>query len=80
MPEFTKKDNGDIDWNKLFMGFFMGLIFFMQQYHAMQVSDLKAVVVPRVEYSAHQENVMDKDVILEALARMGERLDKIEDK
>ncbi len=80
MPDMIKKDNGDIDWNKLFMGFAMALVFIMQQWHAMQVADLKAVVVPRVEYSAHQENVMDKDVILKALSRLGERLDKMEDK
>ena len=78
MPEVLKKENGDIDWSKLFMGFAMALVFIMQQYHAMQVSDLKAVVVPRPEYTIHQDKVMDKDIILEALNRLDDRIDTIE--
>ncbi len=78
MPEILKKVNGEVDWNKLFMGFAVALVFIMQQYHAMQVSNIKSTIVPRAEYTAHQENVMDKDVILEALERLGTRIDEVE--
>ncbi len=80
MPEMLKKVNGDIDWNKLFMGFAVAFVFIMQQYHSMQVSSIKQEIVPRAEYTAHQENVMDKDIILEALKRLGDRMDELENK
>ena len=78
MPDMIKKDNGDIDWSKLFMGFAMALVFVMQQYHAIQVEDLRANIVPRAEYTAHRENLMDKDVIMAALKELNDRLDKQE--
>ncbi len=80
MPEMLKKVNGDIEWNKLFMGFAVALVFIMQQYHAMQVSDLKNTVVPRAEYEIKHQEVMDKDIILEALKRLGDRIEGLEDK
>ena len=60
------------------MGFAVALVFVMQQYHAIQVSDLKEQVVPRHEFEAKAEKVMDKDEILFALQRLAERLDAIE--
>ncbi len=79
MPEMLKKSNGETDWNKLFMGFAIAFVFVMQQYHSMQVSSIKQEIVPRAEYAAHQENVMDKDIIIEALKKLGERMDKLEE-
>ena len=80
MPEVLKKDNGDIDWSKIFMGFAMALVFVMQQYHAMQVSNLKSNIVPRAEYEAKHRDVMDKDVIISALKELNNRLDRMEEK
>ena len=78
MPEFVKKDNGETDWSKIFMGAAIAAVYIMQQFHAMQVSNLREVVVPRSEYTMHQNKVMDKDVILDALDRLEERLDTLE--
>jgi hypothetical protein len=75
MPQ---KEDGSTDWSKVFMGFAVALVFVMQQYHAMQVSDLKEQVVPRHEFEAKAEKVMDKDEIMFALQRLAERLDAIE--
>ena len=78
MPDFVKHSNGNVDWSKLFMGVAMAVVFVMQQYHAIQVEDLRANIVPRAEYTAHRENVMDKDIILAALKELNERIDDIE--
>ena len=78
MPDFVKHSNGDIDWSKMFMGFAVALVFVMQQYHAMQVSDLKSNVVPRAEYEVKHQDVMDKDVILAAIKELHDRIDRIE--
>jgi len=80
MPDFVKKDNGDTDWSKIFMGFSVALVYIMQQYHAMQVADLKANVVPRAEYEMKHADVMDKDEILKALSELNTRLDALEEK
>ncbi len=78
MPDMMKKPNGDIDFQKLFMGFALALVYVMQSYHAMQVSDLKTTVLPRVEYELKHQEVMDKDIILEAFRELNERIDGIE--
>ena len=78
MPDFVKHSNGDIDWSKMFMGFAVALVFVMQQYHAMQVSDLKSNVVPRAEYEVKHQDVMDKDVILAAIKELHDRIDRID--
>ena len=77
MPDFVKHSNGDIDWSKMFMGFAMALVFVMQQYHAMQVADLKSNVVPRAEYELKHQEVMDKDVILSAIKELNDRIDRM---
>ncbi len=78
MPEILKKVNGEVDWNKLFMGFAVALVFIMQQYHAMQVADLKSNVVPRAEYEIKHQEVMDKDIILAAIKELHDRIDNID--
>ncbi len=80
MPEILKNDKGDVDYQKLFMAVAMAVVFIMQQYHAIQVSDLKENVVPRAEYTAHRENLMDKDVILAAIKELNNRIDDVEEK
>ena len=79
MPEIMKKPNGDIDYQKLFMGFAVALVFVMQQWHAMQLSNIKAEVVPRKEYQSHVDKVMAKDDILTALTNLSDRLDAMEE-
>ncbi len=80
MPEIIKKDNGDIDYQKLFMAAAMAVVFIMQQYHAMQVADLKSNIVPRAEYEIKQQEVMDKDIILAAIKELHDRIDRSEEK
>ena len=79
MPDMIKKDNGDIDFQKLFMGFALALVYVMQSYHAIQVADLKSTVVPRVEYEIKHQEVMDKDVILAAIQELHDRIDEVKD-
>jgi len=51
MPEMIQKTDhlghptGDVDWSKIFMGFAMALVFVMQQWHSIQMSDIKADMV-----------------------------------
>ena len=78
MPEILKT-NGEIDYQKLFMAFAMAVVFIMQQYHAMQVADLKSNIVPRAEYEIKHQEVMDKDVILAAIAELHDRIDEVKD-
>jgi len=88
MPDFIKKTdhNGQLtnetDWNKIFMGFAMALVFIMQQYHAMQLADVKSNVVPRTEYEQRHQNqqnkTMDKDAILDAFRDFSKRLERLE--
>ncbi len=80
MPDFVKHSNGDMDWSKLFMGLAVAIVFIMQQYHTIQVADLKASVVPRPEYESRQEQVMDKDLILMSIKELHEKIDKLDKK
>ena len=79
MPEILKKQNGDIDFSKLFMGFALALVYVMQSYHAIQVSELKNTVVPRAEYEIKHQEVMDKDMILAAIKELHDRIDEVKD-
>ena len=61
MPDFVKHSNGDIDWSKVVYGFLLiALVYIMQSYHAMQVADLKANMVPRQEIDRKADKIMDK--------------------
>ena len=80
MPDFVKHSNGDIDWSKLFMGFALALVYIMQSYHAMQVADLKANMVPRQEIDRKADKIMDKSDIMTALISLNNRLDAMEKK
>ena len=77
MPELLKTD-GEIDYQKLFMAFAMAVVFIMQQYHAMQVADLKSNVVPRAELAIKHQEIMDKDIILAAIKELHDRIDEVE--
>ena len=74
------KENGQTDWSKIFMGAAVALVFIMQQYHAMQISDVKANVVPRAEYEEKHKEVMHKDEITLALKVIAARMDRIEER
>ena len=80
MPDFVKHSNGEIDWSKLFMGFALALVYIMQSYHAMQVADLKANMVPRQEIDRKADKIMDKSDIMTALSSLNNRLDAMEKK
>lgn len=78
MPDFAKKPNGDVDYGKLFMGFAVAFVYVLQAWHAMQLSDVKAEVVPRSEYETKHAQLMQKDVILDALNKLSDRMDAME--
>ena len=85
MPEYMQKTmggvpTGETDWSKIFMGFAMALVFVMQQYHSMQLADVRAEVVPRAEYEKKHEKLMQKDEILTALKLLTERINTIDKK
>ena len=69
-----------IDWGKLFMGFFVGLTFLLQQYHAMKLEEVKSVLVPRPEYEQKVEKAMDKEEILDAFRDFSKRIEDLEGK
>ena len=70
------EDVNKIDWAKIFMAIAVGVVFIMQQYHAMKLEDVKATVVlsneidSRLEFS--EKNVMD------VLKNVDERLKALE--
>ena len=80
MPEVLKKDNGDIDWTKLFMGFAVAVVFIMQQYHTIKLADIKADLVPRPEYTAHKQTTADKTTMREMFDMLNDRFDALESK
>ena len=68
------------DWSKIAMGVAVAIVFVMQQYHAMQVADIKAEVVPRPEYQRKADTIMGKDEILDAFKDFSRRLEELERK
>ena len=97
MPEMIQKTDhlghptGDIDWSKIFMGFAMALVFVMQQWHSIQMSDIKADMVPRAEVERHNEKLrnemgkhtegfMNRAEILDALRDFSKRIEYLEEK
>ena len=96
MPEFVQKTDhlghptGDVDWSKIFMGFAMALVFVMQQWHSIQMSDIKADMVPRDEverhneklrneFSKHTDGFMNRNEILDAFRDFSKRLEYLEE-
>ena len=69
-----------IDWGKVVMAFAVGIIFVMQNWHSIQMSDIKATLVPRVEYEARTGKAMDKDEIMDAFRDFSKRLEDLEGK
>ena len=49
MSEILKHSNGDIDWNKMFMGIATAVLFVMQGVSSLNHNELKDNVVPRDE-------------------------------
>jgi len=74
------EDVARVDWGKLFMGAAVALVFIMQQWHSMQMSDIKGDLVPREEYQRKAETIMEKDEILDAFKDFSRRLGALEDK
>ena len=72
------KPDGTFDYSKFFMGLAVAIVFVLQQYHAMQLDDVRSSVVPRAEYEKHRDSTMDKDEILKALQMVNARLNSME--
>ena len=66
------------DFQKLFLGLAVAVVFVLQGWHGIQLADVKSNVVPRAEYEQRHEKVMDKDEILKALQMLNERLNAME--
>ena len=75
-----RKPDGSFDYSKFFMGLAVAIVFVLQQWHAMQLEDVKNTIVPRVEYEKHRDSTMDKDEILKALQMVNSRLNSMEGK
>ena len=73
----NSEDVNKIEWSKIAMAIAVGIVFIMQQYHAMKLEDVKATIVPRKELT---KTVMDKEDILQALQSITDRLDAMEGK
>ena len=71
------EDINKIDWSKIVMALAVGIVFILQQYHAMKLEDVKSTIVPRHELD---KTVMDKEDILAALQAITHRLDAMEGK
>ena len=69
------EDVNKIEWSKIAMGISVGIVFILQQYHAMKLDEVKSSVVPRTELT---ETVMNKEDILAALNAITSRLDAME--
>jgi len=69
-----------IDWSKIVMGIAVGVVFVMQQWHSIQVSNIKANLVPRTEYEARTGKAMDKAEIMDAFRDFSKRLEDLEGK
>jgi len=58
MTEVLRKPNGDIDWNRFFMGFAVALVFVIQSLHSMSLLWLSENTIPKdkilEEYNASQ--------------------------
>jgi hypothetical protein len=78
----NSEDVNKLDWSKIFMAFFVGLTFLMQQYHAMQLADVKSTVAEHtvlndeMEFNQENRKKVFKDIdrrlkALEALAKNG---------
>jgi len=95
MPDFIQKTHngqptGETDWSKIFMGFAMALVFVMQQWHSIEVSNIKADMVPRAEIQRHSEMLqaelgehndkfMGKTEILDAFRDFSKRIEYLEE-
>jgi len=87
MPEILKKPDGNIDWNKFFMGFAVSVVFVLQSYSQMQHNEVKQEVDEVKEKAVTKCEVRrelrlsreDLDIVLEhAMAKIDERLDNLE--
>ena len=81
---------GQIDWSKIFMGFAMALVFVMQQWHSIQMSDIRSELVPRAEMERHTDKFMEdvkdhtdtfmnRNEILDAFKDFSKRLEYLEE-
>ena len=73
-----KTELNKTDWSKIFMGAAVALVFIMQQWHSMQMSDIKADLVPRPEFQRKADTIMGKDEILDAFKDFSRRLEQLE--
>ena len=73
----TAETINKIDWGKIIMALCVGILFILQNIHAMKLDEVKESVVPRHELN---KVVMDKTDILAALQSITQRLDAMESK
>ena len=83
MPEILKKENGDTDWNRFFMGAAMAVVFVMQTWSQMQHEESRTAIrqidktyVPRTELEDNMKfNEENKKTVFRDIDR---RLDETE--
>ena len=75
MPDFIKKDNGSIDYSKLFMGFAMALVLVLQQWQSYRLAEIKAQAEANsVQFMKREEVIKRLDHMDEAFMRKDELL------
>ena len=66
------------DWGKITMAIAVAIVFIMQQYHSMMLSDVKDLVVPRTEYEDYQKTLVHRDVIFHDSEELSDRIEALE--
>ena len=69
-------DVNKVDWAKIFMGLSVALVFIMQQWHSIQMSDIKGTLVPRSEYTSYRETTMSREDILLLVREVEKRINE----
>ena len=72
------KLDGTFDYSKFFMGLAVAIVFVLQSWHSIQISDIRATVVPRTEYEEKHKIVMPREEIMSELKLLEDRLDSID--
>ena len=76
----NSEDVNKIEWSKIVMAIAVGIVFVLQQYHAMELEDVKDVLVPRNEYTKTTGEFVPKSELMFALKNIDARLEALEKK
>ncbi len=89
MPDILKKQNGDIDYTKIFMAFGAMLVLVLQQWQSYRIAEIQATAkaneksfMPRKEVNEHirrvESSYVPKEEVMSIFKDVDERLKNIE--